>query len=100
MVVFPAPGAPVSTNLRITSASRQGEVWCRDRFDSMVTIAVVGPGGVGGLLGAILSRAGHDITFVARESTAAVLNAHGLSVSSIQFGDWVAPAPAAPILTV
>jgi 2-dehydropantoate 2-reductase len=65
----------------------------------MVTIAVVGPGGVGGLLGAILSRAGHDITFVARESTAAVLNAHGLSVSSIQFGDWVVPAPAAPTLT-
>ena len=65
----------------------------------MVTIAIVGPGGVGGLLGAVLSRAGHDVTFVARESTAAALNAGGLSLSSIQFGAWSGPAPAVTALS-
>ena len=32
-------------------------------------IAVIGTGGVGGYFGALLARAGHDVTFVARGAT-------------------------------
>ncbi|HEV2973518.1 MAG TPA: 2-dehydropantoate 2-reductase [Solirubrobacteraceae bacterium] len=53
-------------------------------------IAVLGPGGVGGLLAAALSRAGEDVTIVARESTRAIIAAEGVSVSSGTLGDFTA----------
>jgi 2-dehydropantoate 2-reductase len=46
------------------------------------TIAVLGPGGVGGFLAATLTRAGEDVTVVARQSTAAVIERDGLRVQS------------------
>ncbi len=49
-------------------------------------IAVLGPGGVGGLLAALLDRAGHDVTVVARDSTAARIAASGIEVDSVTFG--------------
>ncbi|HEX3911641.1 MAG TPA: 2-dehydropantoate 2-reductase [Solirubrobacteraceae bacterium] len=53
-------------------------------------IAVLGPGGVGGLLAGALQRAGEDVTVVARESTAAAIEEQGLRVSSVKLGDFVA----------
>ncbi|MBV9310195.1 MAG: hypothetical protein JOZ73_05155, partial [Solirubrobacterales bacterium] len=35
----------------------------------MATIAVLGPGGVGGFIAAALSRAGEDVLVIAREGT-------------------------------
>jgi 2-dehydropantoate 2-reductase len=61
-------------------------------------VAVVGPGGVGGLLGAVLTRAGHRVVYVARPDTAAMLNTDGIEVSSTQFGDFHVPATALPRL--
>lgn len=58
------------------------------------SVAVVGPGGVGGLVGAVLSRAGHPVVYVARPETAAALAAGGLDVASAQFGDFHVPATA------
>lgn len=55
---------------------------------------MVGPGGVGGLLGAVLSRAGHPVVYVAKPDTAAALNSSGLTVRSVQFGDFHVPAKA------
>jgi 2-dehydropantoate 2-reductase len=52
-----------------------------------VNIAVLGPGGVGGLLAAALERAGEHVTVVARESTAELIARRGLSVSSVRFGE-------------
>lgn len=57
-------------------------------------VAIVGPGGVGGLLGAVLARAGHDVMFVARPDTAAALNSDGLRVRSVVFGDFHVTATA------
>jgi 2-dehydropantoate 2-reductase len=57
-------------------------------------VAVVGPGGVGGLLGAVLTRAGHPVVYVAKPDTAAALNSAGMSVRSAQFGEFQVPAPA------
>jgi 2-dehydropantoate 2-reductase len=51
-------------------------------------IAVLGPGGVGGLLGGVLERAGNEIVLVARESTAETIAASGLQVRSVMFGDF------------
>jgi 2-dehydropantoate 2-reductase len=53
-------------------------------------IAVLGPGGVGGLLAGVLDRAGVDVLVVARESTAAVIARDGLRIDSVTFGDFVA----------
>jgi 2-dehydropantoate 2-reductase len=41
-------------------------------------IAVVGAGAVGGVFGARLAAAGHDVTFLARGTTLEVLRAQGL----------------------
>jgi 2-dehydropantoate 2-reductase len=51
-------------------------------------IAVLGPGGVGGLLAGVLERAGSEIVLVARESTADTIAANGLQVRSVIFGDF------------
>lgn len=50
--------------------------------ESQWSVAVVGPGGVGGLLGAVLARAGHLVVYVAKPDTAAALNSGGISVRS------------------
>ncbi|MFE0454469.1 ketopantoate reductase family protein [Streptomyces sp. NPDC058914] len=58
------------------------------------TVAVLGPGGIGGLLAALLSRAGHHVTCLAGADTAAHLRTHGIHVRSKQFGEFTAPVDA------
>ncbi|GHF85393.1 2-dehydropantoate 2-reductase [Kitasatospora xanthocidica] len=58
------------------------------------TVAVLGPGGVGGLLAAVLSRAGHRVICLAGESTAHALRRDGIRVRSPQFGEFTAPVEA------
>ncbi|MCF6507702.1 2-dehydropantoate 2-reductase [Blastococcus sp. MG754426] len=53
-------------------------------------IAVLGPGGVGGLLAALLARAGHAVTCLARPATAAHLGEQGLHVTSDRYGELTA----------
>jgi 2-dehydropantoate 2-reductase len=55
-----------------------------------VKIAVLGPGGVGGLVAGALDRAGESVVVVARESTAQTISEHGLRVNSVMLGDFVA----------
>lgn len=64
-----------------------------------IRVAVVGPGGVGGLLGALLTRQGDDVTFVAPEATVSVLNAQGLRVESGLYGSFAVAAKAVTALT-
>ncbi|GAB4588024.1 ketopantoate reductase family protein [Nocardia sp. IFM 10818] len=52
------------------------------------TVAVLGPGGVGGLVGALLARAGHRVIFLGSPETARTLHDHGIQVRSGQFGDF------------
>jgi 2-dehydropantoate 2-reductase len=47
-----------------------------------VRIAIVGAGGVGGLLGALLARAGEQVSVVARGEALAAIRARGLAVDS------------------
>ena len=53
-------------------------------------IAVLGPGGVGGLLAAVLARAGHEVVCLAGEATAELLRAKGIRVRSEEFGEFTA----------
>ena len=53
-------------------------------------VAILGPGGVGGLLAGVLDRAGSEVIVVARDSTAAVIAEHGVQVRSVTFGEFVA----------
>ncbi|MFC7216960.1 ketopantoate reductase family protein [Streptomyces polyrhachis] len=57
-------------------------------------IAVLGPGGIGGLLAALFARAGHRVVCLAGEETAAALRSGGISVRSGQFGDFTASVDA------
>jgi len=50
-------------------------------------IAILGPGGVGGLLAALLARAGSEVLVIAREPTAEVIAERGLRVRSVMFGE-------------
>jgi 2-dehydropantoate 2-reductase len=52
------------------------------------TVAVLGPGGIGGLLAALLSRAGHRVICLAGDETAKALREHGIRVRSPQFGEF------------
>ena len=54
----------------------------------MQRIAILGPGGVGGLLAAALDRAGAEVAVVARESTAETIARDGIAVRSSVLGDF------------
>src|SRR5713226_9517506 len=51
-------------------------------------IAVMGTGGVGGYFGALLARAGHEVTFVARGAHLAAMQERGLRVESTLDGTF------------
>jgi 2-dehydropantoate 2-reductase len=55
-----------------------------------VSIAVLGPGGVGGLVAGALEHAGTPVTVVARESTAQLIQTRGLRVDSVRLGRFTA----------
>jgi 2-dehydropantoate 2-reductase len=63
------------------------------------SIAILGPGGVGGLLAAALARAGADVTVVAREPTAELIAREGIDVQSVVLGDFAARPAAVARLT-
>jgi 2-dehydropantoate 2-reductase len=54
------------------------------------SVAILGPGAVGGLLAALLARAGEEVTVVASEQTAPLIERRGVSVRSVRYGDFTA----------
>jgi 2-dehydropantoate 2-reductase len=50
-------------------------------------IAVIGPGGVGGFLAAVLGHGGHEVSVLARGAHLAAIQQRGLQMRSQQFGD-------------
>lgn len=58
-------------------------------------LAVVGPGAVGGLLGALAHRAGAKVTMIVRPGTTLTSEHLSLRVSSMLYGDFHARVPAA-----
>ncbi len=64
--------------------------WLWQPVSGMGSIAVLGPGGVGGFLAAALARAGEEVVVIAREPTAALIAADGIAVRSVRLGNFVA----------
>jgi 2-dehydropantoate 2-reductase len=62
------------------------------------SVAVLGPGGVGGFLAGALARSGAPVTVVAREETAEHINRAGLRVQSARLGDFTVHPPAVAAL--
>ena len=58
----------------------------RERWSTLVKIAMMGAGAVGGYYGARLAQAGHDVSFVARGAHAEAMLQRGLRVES-ELGD-------------
>ncbi|MET9454203.1 2-dehydropantoate 2-reductase [Streptomyces canus] len=65
-----------------------------DSAHQKLTLAVLGPGGTGGLLAALLARAGHRVICLAGDDTATTLRTAGLQVRSGTFGDFTVPVEA------
>ncbi|MCN9243607.1 2-dehydropantoate 2-reductase [Streptomyces sp. RY43-2] len=59
-----------------------------------LTVAVLGPGGVGGLLAGLLARTGHRVICLAGDETARTLRDHGIRVRSGHFGEFTAQVEA------
>ncbi|MFJ4470832.1 ketopantoate reductase family protein [Streptomyces sp. NPDC089424] len=59
-----------------------------------LTVAVLGPGGVGGLLAALLARAGHRVICLAGDTTVDTLRTTGLHVRSSRHGEFTTPVEA------
>ena len=57
-------------------------------------IVVMGTGGAGGYYGGLLSKQGHDVTFIARGEHLAAIRKNGLQVKSIHGDFMVSPANA------
>lgn len=58
-------------------------------------VAVLGPGGVGGLLAALLARSGNSVVVLARDDSARAIAQRGLRVESGRFVDFEVKVPAA-----
>jgi 2-dehydropantoate 2-reductase len=64
----------------------------------MLSIAILGPGGVGGFLAAALARSGASITVVAREPTAELIAEQGIKIQSKRLGSFTGRPRAVPVL--
>jgi len=72
-------------------------IW--DSLSAVPSIAILGPGGVGGFLAGALARAGEDVVVVAREETAELISRDGLEVHSVRLGDFHTTPSATTALT-
>ena len=64
-----------------------------------VRVAVLGPGGVGGLMAALLARSGDSVVVLAGDSTAREIESRGIQVESSRFGNFTATPMAATHLS-
>jgi 2-dehydropantoate 2-reductase len=69
-------------------------------IESTTSVGVLGPGGVGSLVGALFAREGVRVVCLARQATVDSLRAHGITVRSDRFGSFTVPVEAATGLHV
>jgi 2-dehydropantoate 2-reductase len=75
-------------------AENRAENQAENQAGKRSTVAVLGPGGVGGLLAALIARAGHRVICLAGDETARALRTDGIRVRSGRFGDFTAAVEA------
>jgi 2-dehydropantoate 2-reductase len=86
---------PSSTFDQLRSVSMH-RIW---QPSPVASITILGPGGVGGLLAAVLVRAGEEVAVVGREQEVALIARQGMSVESLRFGQFTARPAAMSELT-
>ena len=64
----------------------------------MTSVAVLGPGAVGGFVAAALARSGVPVTVVARDETAQAIARDGIEVESVRLGEFTAHPRAVAML--
>ena len=52
-----------------------------------MSVAILGAGAVGGMLGVLLAEAGHDVTVLASDRTSTAINVNGLVLRSGRYGE-------------
>lgn len=62
-------------------------------------LAVLGPGGVGGFLAALMAREGSSVVVLAGHETSSAIAQHGLRLESQRFGDFEIPVETSERLT-
>ena len=77
-----------------TQDQAQAENQAENQAGERSSVAVLGPGGVGGLLAALIARAGHRVICLAGDETARALRTEGIRVRSDRFGDFTAAVEA------
>lgn len=65
-----------------------------DREVSMPKIAIIGAGAIGGMVGALLRQAGHDVTLICRREQAAAISKGGIKVEGA-LGSFCVEVPVA-----
>src|SRR4051794_34493653 len=63
-----------------------------DLYSAAMRVVVIGAGGIGGLYGGVLARAGHSVGFLARGAHLEAIKQRGLEVRSADFGNFVVQA--------
>ncbi|WP_084316665.1 ketopantoate reductase family protein [Actinospica robiniae] len=77
----------VATAAPATADPETSNSWGSARIHGPLRVAILGPGGVGGLLAATLVHSGHDVVCIAGDATAEALREQGIRVSSGRFGE-------------
>src|SRR5256885_9327683 len=90
------PGKPIicryiyATVSAIGSANRPGLAHHPNaEEDQQMRIAVLGSGGIGGYYGALLAKAGHDVSFVARGAHLEAMQQRGLTLRTPDGGSTI-----------
>lgn len=83
-----------------SSAAQRGAPGGSASLGTVSSIAILGPGGVGGFVAAMLVRAGEDVLVIGPEHEAEIIARDGISVDSVPFGRFTERPRAASQLTV
>lgn len=93
---------PLAPQLGDQSGINAHRFWIPTRHRSVnirpLRVAILGSGGVGGLVGAALARVGDEVLVLARAATAKTLAQQGLEVRSKRFGNFHVALRSAPDL--
>ena len=67
-------------------------------ISSKLSIGILGPGAIGGMLAALLWKDGHDVTCIGKKTSVAKIKKYGISFDSQLYGNFIAKPNSVEIL--
>ena len=67
-------------------------------ISSKLSIGILGPGAIGGMLAALLWKDGHDVTCIGKKTSVAKIKKYGISLDSQLYGNFIAKPNSVEIL--